>query len=59
MRRINVHLDDETAAKLAAAVERDKVSRSAWVRDAIKMHLHKRRRDAVIETMFDDKPSQR
>ena len=58
MTQLAVYLDEETAAQLDEAARRANISRSAWVREAIRTHLRDRLPDsffAVLGTWEDER----
>jgi predicted transcriptional regulator len=58
MPQLAIYLDDDTAKRLTEASEREGVSRSAWVRQAVEARLQSRLPDSffdVLGTWEDDR----
>lgn len=51
MTQLAVYLDEETATLLEEASQRAKISRSAWVREAIQSHLRNRLPESFFATL--------
>jgi len=51
MTQLAVYLDEETAALLEEASRKAKISRSAWVREAIQSHLRNRLPESFFSTL--------
>lgn len=51
MPQLAIYLDDETAKLLAEASEKEGVSRSAWVREAVEARLKSRLPDSFFEVL--------
>jgi predicted DNA-binding protein len=49
--QLAIYLDDETAKLLAEASEREGISRSAWVRQAVEARLKSRLPDSFFEVL--------
>ncbi len=61
MPEIVIQLDDETAERLRKASEKDGISPSAWVKQAIRLRLHDKLPDsffAVLGTWEDSRSTE-